>query len=89
MQQITIRGISPEIEKKIRRTAKENHISIKQVSKEIVHKEFGTVKHQHRVSSLKALAGGWSREEADAFETAIRSSEQIGEERRPHEREHH
>ena len=80
MQQITLRGISPEIEKKIRRIAKKNHISINQVIKEIVHKEFGMVKHQPRASSLKKLAGGWSREEADAFETAIRSSQQIDEE---------
>ncbi|MBW1890900.1 MAG: hypothetical protein JRI93_10330 [Deltaproteobacteria bacterium] len=77
MQQITLRGISPEIEKKIRRIAKEDHISINQVIKEIVHKEFGMAKQQPRASSLRKLAGGWSREEADAFETTIRSCQQI------------
>jgi hypothetical protein len=77
MHQITIRGVSPEIEKEIRRISKKKNISINQVIKEIIHKEFGMGKEKPLASSLKKLAGGWSREDADAFESAIRSCEQI------------
>ena len=77
MPQITVRGISPEVEKEIRRISKKKNISINQVIKEIIHKEFGMVKKKPLASSLKKLAGGWSRDDADAFESAILSCEQI------------
>ena len=77
MHQITIRGIEPEIEKKIRQIAKENHKSINQVIKEIIHKEFES--HKSPASSLKQLAGGWSRKEATEFELSISSCEKIDE----------
>lgn len=80
MQQITIRGIAPEVEKKIRQKAIDNHTSINQVLKEIIHKEFGKGKHKPRGASLRELAGGWSQENADEFDLAIRSCEQIDEE---------
>lgn len=79
MQQITIRGIEPEIEQKIRRIARENRQSINQVLKEIIQKEFGKGKLKPRASSLRQQAGGWTRKEAAEFETSIRSCEQIDE----------
>ncbi len=77
MQQITIRGIDPEIEQEIRRSAKKNRKSINQVIKEIIHKEFK--KPECAASSLKQLSGGWTRAEADEFEASIKSCEQIDE----------
>jgi phosphopantetheinyl transferase (holo-ACP synthase) len=77
MQQITIRGITPEIEREIRRMAKDNRKSINQVIKEIIHKEFK--RPEAPASSLKQLAGGWSRKEAADFEHSIKSCEQIDE----------
>ena len=79
MQQITIRGIAPEIEQKIRRIARSNHQSINQVIKEIIHKEFGKRGIKPRADSLKELAGGWSRKDASDFELTIKSCEQIDE----------
>lgn len=79
MQQITIRGIEPEIEQKIRRIAKDNGQSINQVLKEIIQKEFGMGKLKPRASSLKQQAGGWSPKEAAEFEFSIKSCEQIDE----------
>jgi hypothetical protein len=76
MQSITIRGIEPEIEQEIRRMAKGSRKSINQVIKEIIYKEFNKPKP---ASSLKQLAGGWSRKEADEFELSIKSCEQIDE----------
>lgn len=78
MQQITIRGIDPKIEREIRRCAKESHKSINQVVKEILHKQFRPP--QPRASSLKQLSGGWTEEQAAEFESAISSCEQIDEE---------
>lgn len=79
MQQITIRGVTPEIEKKIRQIARANHQSINRVIKEIIHKEFGKQGHQPLAASLKELAGGWSPKEAADFKLSIRSCEQIDE----------
>jgi hypothetical protein len=77
MQQITIRGLSPEIEQKIRRIASENHMSMNQVLKEIIHKEFSVGKRGPKGESLRQLAGGWSQKKADEFNLAIQSCEQI------------
>ena len=77
MQQITIRGIDAEIEKEIRKIAQQHGKSINQVIKEIIHKEFKG--REAPASSLKELAGGWDRDEANEFERAIASCEQIDE----------
>ena len=77
MQQITIRGIDPDIEREIRRSAKENQKSINQIVKEIIHKEFR--RPAPAASSLKELSGGWTQTEAAEFETSIKSCEQIDE----------
>ncbi len=77
MQQVTIRGLDPKVEKEIRRIAGERGQSINQVIKEIVHKEFKGCTAP--AESLKELAGGWSRDEAADFERAIQSCEQIDE----------
>ena len=77
MQQITIRGIEPEIEREIRRIAKSTQKSINQVIKEIIRKEFKSP--LPRASSLKELAGGWSPEEAAEFERNIKSCDRIDE----------
>ena len=77
MQQITIRGIAPEIEQKIRRSAKDSRKSINQVIKEIIYKEFK--QFESPAASIKELAGGWSPKEAAEFELSIKSCEQIDE----------
>ena len=77
MPQITIRGIAPEIEQKIRRIARDKNTSINQVIKEIIHKELDDQRQKPRAASLKKLAGGWSLKEASDFEHAIRFCEQI------------
>ena len=79
MQQITIRGIDPEIERKIRSIARENGKSINQVLKEIIHKEFAQDKNMPG-ESLRNLAGSWTTKDAREFENAISSCEQIDEE---------
>jgi plasmid stability protein len=77
MSQITIRDMDPEVEKKVRQIAKGSGKSINQVIKEIIHKEFKS--SESPASSLKELAGGWTREEAAEFELSIKSCEHIDE----------
>ena len=78
MQQITIRGLEPEVERQIRRIAKNNQKSINQVVREILHKQFE--KHRSPAASLKDLAGGWTPEDAEEFCRSIKSCQQIDEE---------
>ena len=80
MGQITIRGIEPHIEQKIRQIAKMNGQSINQFLKEIIHKEFGVGKRPSKANSIKKLAGGWSQADANAFESSLSFCEQIDEE---------
>ena len=79
MQQVTIRGIAPEIEQKIRQIAKSKQQSINQVLKEIIHNEFEKHGHQPKAASIRELAGGWSKKEASDFNLSIKSCEQIDE----------
>ncbi|MCF8106893.1 MAG: hypothetical protein K9K64_15540 [Desulfohalobiaceae bacterium] len=79
MTQVTIRGIDPDIETEIRRIARENGKSINQAIKEMLHKQFETNASNRPAASLKQLAGGWSKEEAEIFERSIAMCEQIDE----------
>lgn len=76
MNQITIRGIEPGVERKIRQSAKSDHKSINQVITAIIHKEFGKQAHGPRASTIKELAGGWRSEDALSFEHSISACEQ-------------
>jgi plasmid stability protein len=77
MRQLTIRELEPEIEEKIREIANRSGRSLNQVIKEIIYKEFK--KSKSPASSLRQLAGGWTRKEAAEFVVSIRSCEQIDE----------
>lgn len=80
MKQITLRGIDPEIEKKIRFLADERQQSINQVLVTIIHQSLGKGKKPPRAASLEKFAGGWSEKEAADFKRAIDVFEQIDEE---------
>ncbi len=80
MSQITVRGLEPEIEQKIRQMAKDRHQSINCVLTEIIQQTLGTGKRRPAADTLKALAGGWSEQEASDFLNSIGSFDQIDEE---------
>jgi hypothetical protein len=79
MTQITLRAIEPEIEKKIRKMAKERQQSINTVLNEILREKFHKGKRKPASDSLRALAGGWTQKQALEFEKAIEPCEQIDE----------
>ncbi|MFH1975097.1 MAG: hypothetical protein ABIJ52_05990 [Pseudomonadota bacterium] len=77
MSQITVRGIDPEIEEKIRKMARDSRQSINNVLVGIIRQKFQNKKHSPPAETLKQLAGGWSREDALTFLNSINSCEQI------------
>ena len=82
MSQITIRGIDPAIEHKIRKMAKRSGKSLNRVILDMVYQstEFKRSDKKPAAHSLKKLAGGWSEKDAAEFAKSIKSCEQIDEE---------
>lgn len=80
MGQITLRGLDPEVEKKVRKISKTTNKSINRVIQEIIYKHAGFNQKRGTASnSLRRLAGGWSEEDASEFFETIKSCEQIDE----------
>ena len=81
MTQMTIRGLSPKTERKIRQMAEEKGISLNRVILQLIDEQGDdTVKKPAPAESLRKLAGGWNEEDAEAFMASIKSCEQIDEE---------
>jgi len=79
MAQITLRGLEPEIERTIRRMAKESGKSLNRVALDMIKKSTGSDKRPP-ADSLRKLAGGWSEKDAVEFLESIKSCDQIDEE---------
>ena len=80
MAQITIRISDHEMEKALRRKAKESGKSLNKVVLELIQTGTGTGrKRAPRGASLAEFAGGWTEEEAREFEDAIKIFEEIDE----------
>jgi hypothetical protein len=81
MSQITLRGIDNETEKKIRREAKKKGKSLNKIILEMIGQRGDQKKEKEELpaNSLRRLAGGWNRKEADKFLESIKSCEQIDE----------
>jgi len=79
MNQITVRGIAPEVEKMIRRKAKATGKSLNKVMLELIGGSAGPEKRGKKPAgaSLAELAGGWSEKEAREFEESVRVFEEI------------
>ena len=82
MGQITIRGITPEVEKEVRKISKETGKSLNRIIQEIIYQHFGFNQKRKTApaASLRKLAGGWSEKEASDFLETIKSCEQLDEE---------
>ena len=81
MNQITVRGIAPEVEKQIRRKAKATGKSLNKVMLELISGSAGLEPRRKKAAgaSLAELAGGWSEKEAREFEESVRVFEEIDE----------
>jgi hypothetical protein len=82
MAQITLRGMDPEMEQAIRKTARKSGKSLNRVILDMI-RENASYRKSRKISqadSLRTLAGGWSEKDASDFLESIKSSEQIDEE---------
>ena len=79
MTQITIRGIDPTIERRIRKLAKQSGKSLNHVILDMVYECTGLKNRDKKpaANSLKKLAGGWSEHEAADFLESIKPCDQI------------
>jgi len=81
MSQITLRGMDPEIEVKIRQMATHQRKSINKLLLELISKnemfQRAKPKPKPKTASLKKLAGGWSRNDSDRFFESISVCEQV------------
>jgi hypothetical protein len=81
MKTLTIRGIDPELDRAIKSRASQNNLSANQWILQSLKKFTGTGKEPvfKKHHDLDALAGGWSREEAKAFQKNTEIFERIDE----------
>jgi hypothetical protein len=77
MSQLTIRGLEPEIEKKIRQIAKARGRSINSVITKIISEKLKKRKKTKGSEEIRKLAGGWTEKEARDFEEAIEPLERV------------
>jgi len=79
MKSITIRRIDPGLDRVIKSSAKQKNISINQWVLETLKKVTGMGKETlfKKHTDLDALAGGWSKEEAKAFQKNTQIFERI------------
>jgi hypothetical protein len=81
VNQITVRGIAPELEREIRRKAKATGKSVNKVILELIGGSARSEKRRKKPAgaSIAELAGGWSEKEAREFEEAVRVFEETDE----------
>lgn len=81
MKSITIRGIEPGLDRVIKSRAKQNNLSVNQWILQVLKKVTGMGKEPvfKKYNDLDALAGGWSEEEAEAFQKNTQIFEKIDE----------
>ena len=81
MPQITIRGIEPEIESKIRKIAQETGKSLNRTVLEMIYQSTGYNRRGKKpANSLRELAGGWTEQDELEIMDSIKSCAQIDEE---------
>jgi hypothetical protein len=73
VKQITVRGIPPDIEKRIRKEAQQKKVSINKALLSILHKSAGRPQTDKKIlfHDLDHLSGVWKKEEAEAFAKAL------------------
>ena len=83
MDQITVRGIPPEIEKAIRNESKRKNISLNKTIVSLLKKAVGgRIKKASKeivYHDIDHLSGAWSRDEAQQFERNLKDQRQIDE----------
>ncbi|MBI4483238.1 MAG: hypothetical protein HY652_10140 [Acidobacteria bacterium] len=74
MKVVTLRNLPPELVRRIRRKAREKHLSINKTVIGLLGENMGMTrkkKDQALHHDLDSLAGSWTKEEASAFDQAL------------------
>lgn len=81
-RQITLRGIDPDLEREIRKKAKDEGKSLNKVILELIGGSAGRARRKKKPagSSLVEFAGGWSEKDIREFEKSVAIFEEIDEE---------
>jgi plasmid stability protein len=79
MRQLTIRDIPDDLEKQIRKVARNRGKSINKTVRELLQEALGIGTQPEKRRDLSELAGVWDAEEAREFDRAIAVFEQVDE----------
>jgi hypothetical protein len=84
MKQLTVRGFDKELDRRIRKLARERGISLNKAALLLLRRGAGLRGAEEPAAdvvgdSLAALFGTWSEEEGEEFESAIEELEQVDE----------
>jgi len=75
---ITLRGVSPELERVLRRLAKETGQSLNRIAIGLLERGAGLERKPRALHhDLDHLAGSWSAEEADAFDRDLAEQRRV------------
>ncbi len=80
LKQLTIRGFDPELETRLRRLAKQKHLSLNKTVLRLLRQATGlnTQQQPNRIGdSLDAFIGSWTRDEEREFLNTIEATEEI------------
>lgn len=77
MKTLTVRGITPELEKALRKEKERRGASINQIVLDLLAGGLGLQPGKPRSNGLADLAGFWTAEDLKAFESATAMFEQI------------
>jgi hypothetical protein len=80
MSQITLRKLPENVERQIRRIARETGTSINKTIIDLLKKSLGLRDTDNKMRDLSDLAGAWSEEEVREFEENTQVFEHIDEE---------
>ncbi|WP_143309062.1 hypothetical protein [Candidatus Entotheonella palauensis] len=77
--QLTLRGLSPELEAYLQKLATEENISLNKAALKVLAKGAGLTENKKTIigQDLDHLFGTWADSEAEAFLESIKSCEQI------------
>jgi len=77
--QLTLRGLSPELEEHLQKLAAEENISLNKAALKVLARGAGLTENKAAIigQDLDHLFGAWTHSEAEAFLESIKSCEQI------------
>ena len=79
MGAITLRNLPPQVARAIREKARKERLSMNKAVIRLLEEATGATREAHKVvhHDLDGFFGTWTREEADAFDQALREQRQI------------